>query len=125
MRSSLPWSVAALVAAPLAVALVAALSACGPATPEPESVVDGKTTVTVTKGNWDESSTPGMGGGAAPATPKEAIAPAVALDPPAKISLGAPSPLVGGSAAEGPLPVPTTIAAAKGALYVFGRTRAG
>lgn len=111
IRSSLVFSIAALVA-------------CGPAVPEAEEA-NGKTTVTVTKGEWTEppksnETAGGVGGGA-----KEEIAPAVALDPAAKPSLASPSALVGGSAAEGPLPVPTAIAAAKGHLYVFGRTRAG
>src|SRR5579859_2483708 len=105
------------------VALVA-LDACGPATPEPEEA-NGKTTVTVTKGEWTEPPESPSGKNAPDADGKTAIAPAAALDPPAKPVLAAPSALVGDSASEGPLPVPTTIAASKGWLYVFGRTRAG
>src|SRR5262245_27068466 len=107
------------------VAMVALHAACGPVTPEPQEA-NGQTTVTVTKGDWDEAA-PSTGGGpvGAPGAPKEKVLPAVALDPAPKVALAAPNPLVGGSAAEGPLPVPTTLAAAKGSLYVFGRTRAG
>ena len=97
-----------------------AFVACGPM---PEAKEPDGTTVTVSEGSYgDEPQAK-----AKPAPPPEpgAISEALPLDPTAKPLVDVGKPLVGGSASEGPLPVPTTLAATKGALFVFGRTRAG
>src|SRR5712691_10589603 len=111
---------ASLARACLCIAFGAATVGCGPATPEAEDVTRlGETTVTVHKGAYDESTAPS-------GKPLGEVAPAAALEPPAKpVANAAPHPLIGGASGDGALPLATTLATTRSALYVFGRTRAG
>lgn len=112
-----------------AAASLAFVLSCGaPPKVEPSS----GTSVTVTKGEWTEEAAPtgsasqGVGGPAAlPAKTSKATTAAVALDPAAKPALGAATPLVGGNAPDAPLPLPTTVAATRSAVFAFGRTSGG
>lgn len=99
---------------------------CGPLNPEAESVTTGRTgetKVTVTRTDPSETSAPGLPANETTA-PTQMIA-AKPLDPKAAATVSAATPLVGGVAGDGPLPLPTVLATTKGALFAFGRTRAG
>ncbi len=97
--------------------------ACTPVMPDPESGRTGKTEVTVTRINPDE---PNEAPRPVVATPEEPRArPAKPIEPAAQPSVSGPVPLVGGASAEGPLPLPTTLATTKSFLFAFARTRAG
>lgn len=101
---------------------LALVTACVPAMPEAESGRTGETKVTVTRINPNEVSD-------SPPPPAPTSEPgsraAAPLDPPAKPSVSSPVALVAGSAVEGPLPLPTTLATTKSQLFAFARTRAG
>jgi len=105
---------------------ITSLVCCGPVNPAPEAPTGrtGETKVTVTRIDPGESSSEPPS--SAPTAPIESgsIA-AKPLDPAAKATVSAAVALVGGSATEGPLPLPTALATSKGQLFAFARTRAG
>jgi len=108
----------------LLLSIAFAIAACGPVVPEAESVTSGRTgetKVTVTRTDPSEESAPGPSDGVGPS---QSIA-AKPLDPAPKPLLSNAIALVGGVAADGPLPLPTVIAASKSNLFAFGRTRSG
>ncbi len=80
-----------------------------------ESAVDlpSQTSVKVTKGDPGSS-------GVEPGT----TVPAMPIEPAAKPGVSAPNPLVGGAAVDAPLPLATTIAVTKSAVFAFGRSQA-
>lgn len=101
-------------------------SGCGPLNPEAETVTTtSETRVTVHHTeNTEEEAAP-----APPPKPKMATAtdsaPAKSIDPAAKPTLSGAQSLIPGQTGEAPLPIPTTLAATRNTLFVFGRTRAG
>jgi hypothetical protein len=112
-----------------AVAVPLSCSECGPLNPEAETASTGPTksetrvTVQHTENTEEEAAPP------PPPKPKEATAtdslPAKSIDPPAKPILSPSQSLIAGQTGEAPLPIPTTLAATRSTLFVFGRTRAG
>ncbi|MBK7398120.1 MAG: hypothetical protein IPJ34_17930 [Myxococcales bacterium] len=92
---------------------VLGLVACVPSA-EPVDPSKGESTVKVTKTDIDPS---------APSAEPGTTIPAPPLDPPAAVVLSSPNGLVGGMAPDAPLPLPTTIAVTKSAVFAFGRSR--
>jgi hypothetical protein len=94
--------------------------------PDAESVTSvrsGETKVIVTRTDPSETSAPGQ-----PSTESVGVAqmvPGKALDPNPSPAVSPATPLVGGLAGEGPLPLPTALATTKSTVFAFGRTRAG
>lgn len=92
-------------------AVLVGLAACvpGPKANDPNQV---ELTIKVTKTDVDEAAAePGTTVAAAP------------LAPPAAFALSGPTGLVGGTAPDAPLPLPTTLAVTKSAVFAFGRSR--
>src|SRR5579859_8072573 len=100
--------------------LVAAAVACSACAAEMPAEPD-RTEVTITEGAYGEQ----VAHPAPSAAPVEAkageLVEAVAITPAPNPYGDLAKPLFDATAAEGPLPVPTTIAATKSALFVFGR----
>ncbi len=105
--------------------VLAVLPACAPITPDPADPVKpgftSETKVTVTRVDVD------MNDGADKSTklaPNGSLA-AQAIEPKAAPAVSSAVPLLGVAKTVGPLPIATTIATTRGAVYVFGRTRGG
>jgi hypothetical protein len=101
-------------------------SGCGPLNPEAETVsTKNETRVTVHHTETpEEEAAPPPPPKPKTATPTDSVA-AKSLDPVAKPTLSAAQSLIPGQTGEAPLPIPTTLAATRNTLFVFGRTRAG
>jgi len=110
------------------VSIASAMGACGPTVPEAETVTSGRTgetKVTVTRTDPNEESASGPPSATTDNLGPSQSTPAKPIDPPAKPLLSSSIALGSAMSGEGPLPLPTVIAAAKGNLFAFGSTRSG
>lgn len=100
------------------------LAGCGPTIPEADAPRPPfeETRVTVTR--TTAADVPAETTGARRPTARDVVA-ATAADPPARPRLGATTAVLPTAAGEAPLPVPTTLATTRSAVFAFGRTRGG